>query len=56
MEFVEIEFVVNHEGGESERVKLQTAVSSSEEYSMISMQRFRDLIVPRFLVQFGYQV
>jgi hypothetical protein len=28
--------------------RLQTAVSSGAEYSMISVQRFEDLIVPRF--------
>ena len=28
--------------------RLQTAVSSGEEYSMISMQRLEDLMVPRF--------
>lgn len=28
--------------------RLQTAVSSGEEYSMISVQRLEDLMVPRF--------
>ena len=28
--------------------RLQTVVSSGEEYSMISMQRLEDLMVPRF--------
>jgi hypothetical protein len=28
--------------------RLQTAVSSGEEYSMISVQRLDDLMVPRF--------
>ena len=28
--------------------RLQTAVSSGEEYSMISVHKFEDLIVPKF--------
>ena len=34
--------------GKARDARLQTAVSSGEEYSMISVQRFDDLIVPRF--------
>ena len=34
--------------GKARDARLQTAVSSGEEYSMISVHRFDDLIVPRF--------
>ena len=34
--------------GRAREARLQTAVSSGEEYSMISVQRFEDLMVPRF--------
>jgi hypothetical protein len=34
--------------GSAIEARLQTAVSSGEEYSMISVQRLEDLIVPRF--------
>jgi hypothetical protein len=34
--------------GRAMEARLQTAVSSGAEYSMISVQRLDDLIVPRF--------
>lgn len=34
--------------GSARDARLQTAVSSGEEYSMISVQRLEDLMVPRF--------
>jgi hypothetical protein len=34
--------------GRAREARLQTAVSSGEEYSIISVQRLEDLIVPRF--------
>ena len=34
--------------GRASEARLHTAVSSGEEYSMISVQRLEDLIVPRF--------
>jgi len=48
VEFIEIVFVVFDVGRQSEGARLHTAVSSGEEYSIISVQRLEDLIVPTF--------
>ena len=40
--------VVLANGGRAREVRLQMAISLGEEYSMISVQRFEDLMMPRF--------
>jgi len=40
--------VVLANGGRAREVRLQMAISLGEEYSMISVQRLEDLMMPRF--------
>ena len=40
--------VVLANGGRAREARLQTAISSGEEYSMILVQRLEDLMMPRF--------